>query len=159
MFKITTKSDNSAFVENVWSILYLCINETLQDFSSWTFYDDLLEELMHRLGLESCKTTSIVYLMYLNKFLSIPKKLNEFERTNLQTIVNTAISRDSYEPFIEWLESVRKHVTAPNYYCFRWSKKLMMLILNESFKIGGDKESILIHLHVCINKFNFCQNR
>lgn len=140
--KVTTKSAESDFVSQLWSCLFACmaLKEPL-DYTKWTVFDDLFEELMTRLGFESNKEISTIYLCWINNFLSPPN----FEPSQLRQCVATGLHDESLTHLHTFLEYTS---STPNYRCFRWVKKLMLLLQNESFRLGGDKEAVLVHLYV-----------
>lgn len=150
VFKDTTKSKTPEFISQLWECLIRCTLLS-QPFnpSKYSQFDELLEELMTRLGFESDKTLSIIYLSYLNQLLSASRSAI-FNVAHIRSLVQVALKTDSICPLQNWLDAVGSlHQGQPNYQCFRWVKKLLLLIQNEAFKLGGtDNELTLIQLNV-----------
>lgn len=151
VMKLTAKSNNAEFIENVWKLLYFCNNET-QSCSQWTVLDDIIEELLARLGLENSKNITVIYLFYLNKFLMIHKQTEAFEISVIETIVNDALTHDSFTPIQTWLENLK--YCESNQISFRWLKKISIVIQNECFKLGGDIKVLLVHIQVGLLKYS-----
>lgn len=148
LFNITTKSNDLGFISDLWHLLYICQSVNgLTNFSKWSSFDENFEELMTRLAFENDKRISILYLCYVNKFLSPSiEEASYFDDFKVKDMVKEAYKKQVYQPITDWLQMIQRK--EPSYRCFRWNKKLMQLIQNECFKFGGDKEIVLVHLSV-----------
>lgn len=130
--KMVDKAKEIEYIQRLWTCLYTCIyidESERTNFKVWSAFDETFEQLMIRLGFEDDKKLALLYMNTMIRFMQMGRD----EKTEGEA-----------EEVVERLRAIKQ----PNYRIFRWVEKLLCLLQNDAFKLGGDNESVLTYLHV-----------
>lgn len=158
--KLIQKSKEIDFVRELWRCLYGCCFLSVDKYKpdQWSKFDDIFEGLIQKLANENDKDLSMLYMSYVIKFSVLGEskfdKFSEFlELEHLKEQIQTARMEIDYDELPKWLLSemvkeYREEEPSANLPVFRWFKKLLILLQNEGFKLGGSELTVATHLNV-----------
>lgn len=158
--KLIQKSNEIDFVSELWQCLHACCLLGTDKYipDKWSKFDDIFEGLIQRLSQENDKDLSMLYLSYVIKFSVMGEskfdKFDEFLDINsLKEHIQTARIETDYDESNKWnllkvIQTYRQLPPFVNVRIFRWIKKLLILLQNEAFKLGGNELAVSAHVNV-----------
>lgn len=139
--------DESAIV-TLLDCLYNCVkhDDSWKTPSDWNKVDDIVEEILKRVTLESDRRIISIFLLFIAKLTSLTIESNIL----IQNMVDFSILESSIERLgksIRYDEMRKFCQTNNNLLAYRWTKKLLNLFKSQAL-LGWSKETRL-QLNVC----------
>lgn len=163
--KLILKSNEVDFEKELWQCLLSCCSIGIVKYlpEKWSKFDDVFEKLIEKLAMTDDKTLSMLYLNYTTSFCVLGEsELNVFkeflEIDSFKEEIMTARAEFSKDvthkwKFFEVIKTYRHEAPFSNLRIFRWIKKLIIVLQNESYKIGGNEMTVSTRVNVSFDRF------
>ncbi|XP_063706949.1 uncharacterized protein LOC134835884 isoform X2 [Culicoides brevitarsis] len=166
--KLIHKFKEVDFEVELWQCLLSCFLFRMEKQTPeiWSKFDDIFEQLLQKLAIESDKSLSILYIHFIIHFSLIGD--SELHKINDSLEINSGKDLIKYvkleniankqKKLLEIINTCKQECPSTNFRILRWLKKMLCIFQNETLKFGGCGTAVSIHvneLHLlyCISIF------